>query len=60
MVGISGVLNSKIQAYGSSDGTSLTSENSYFTNQNTSSCIVPQWAIDIGHKDLYKEHHGCS
>jgi len=22
-------------------------------------CTVPQWAIDMGHKDMWKKHHGC-
>ena len=58
-VSISGILaNSKIHAY-----TSNPDETAIFGNSSTatssSDCVVPQWAIDIGHKDLYKEHHGC-
>lgn len=29
------------------------------TKENTQDCVVPQWAIDIGHEELYKLHHGC-
>lgn len=28
-------------------------------SQNTNDCIVPEWAVNIGHEDLYKLHHGC-
>ena len=30
------------------------------TNENTSDCKVPDWAIKIGHEEQYKEHHGCN
>jgi len=26
---------------------------------DTKDCTPPQWAIDMGHKELWKEHHGC-
>jgi len=33
------------------------------TKSNTTStnkdCTPPQWAIDMGHKDMWLEHHGC-
>jgi len=61
VVGTSGVLSvSNIRAYGATKLTSSTDAVFESTLDNSSSsCIVPQWAIDIGHEKLYKEHHGC-
>ena len=28
-------------------------------NNTNKDCNPPQWAIDMGHKDIWKEHHGC-
>lgn len=28
-------------------------------SKSTKDCIVPEWAVNIGHEDLYKLHHGC-
>ena len=28
-------------------------------NDSDNDCQVPQWAIDIGHGELWKEHHNC-
>lgn len=28
-------------------------------NDSTKDCQVPQWAIDIGHREMYIQHHGC-
>lgn len=49
-----------------SQGFSVTNQysqqNLNINNQNlgeNTDCIVPNWAIAIGHEELYKEHHGC-
>ena len=58
-VSVSGVLaDSKIHAYGSNTDETVVFGSSD-TSTSSSDCEVPQWAIDIGHEDLYKEHHGC-
>jgi len=33
-------------------------ENDEIQTQN-SDCIPPKWAIEMGHKDIWLEHHGC-
>lgn len=58
---ISGILNGRqITAYGVSVEEASMSTFTAAEEVSDSSCIVPQWAIDIGHEELYKEHHGCT
>ena len=61
-VAVSGVIaNSEITAYSASNNAPISFDTDYSTDSTSSSldCIVPKWAIDLGHEDLYKEHHGC-
>ncbi len=29
------------------------------SSENKKDCTPPQWAIDMGHKEMWLEHHGC-
>jgi len=59
-VSISGFLvDSNTHAFASNTADNAGVFSSSSTSNSSSDCVVPQWAIDIGHKDLYQEHHGC-
>ncbi len=65
IIGIFGIFNygvidkdRKLKAY---DSTQMIKNDMKNNEENIENkiCEVPDWAIAIGHKDLWKEHHGC-
>ena len=53
---------SSSQSYSSGSGSQqgVFNANSSLDSSQPSGCVVPQWAVDIGHEELYKEHHNCT
>lgn len=52
--------NNNISAENKNINPILNNVNKEILNNKTDGCVVPQWAIDIGHEELYKLHHGCN
>ena len=48
-----------IAVFGFSDSDATESESEQATTKTAEQCQAPQWAIAIGHEQMWKLHNGC-